>query len=108
MDNGHIAGAAHGTYKSYLIGFILSVVLTVIPFWMVMHPTMAPSTIAISILGFAIVQVLVHLYFFLHLNTSSEQRWNLVAFAYTFILILFIVVGSLWIMHNLGYNMMLD
>ena len=108
MDNGHIAGAAHGTYKSYIIGFLLSVVLTVIPFWMVMNPTMEHSTIVMSIVAFAVVQVLVHLYFFLHLNTSSEQRWNLVAFIYTVMLIVFIVIGSIWIMYNLGYNMMLD
>ncbi len=33
----HAAGGeSHGSVKSYLIGFVLAVVLTVIPFWMVM------------------------------------------------------------------------
>lgn len=103
-----MAGASHGTYKSYVIGFLLSVVLTVIPFWMVMNPTMEHSTIVMSIIAFAVVQVLVHLYFFLHLNTSSEQRWNMVAFVYTAMLIVFIVIGSIWIMYHLRANMMLS
>ncbi|MGP2730313.1 cytochrome o ubiquinol oxidase subunit IV, partial [Serratia marcescens] len=30
-------GASHGSVKSYLIGFILSIILTVIPFAMVMN-----------------------------------------------------------------------
>ena len=34
----HHGGASHGSVKSYIVGFILSVILTVIPFWMVMHP----------------------------------------------------------------------
>ena len=37
MSHAHTdAGAGHGNYKSYAIGFVLSVILTVIPFGMVM------------------------------------------------------------------------
>ena len=35
-DDHHDDGAAHGSMKDYLIGFGLSVVLTAIPFWLVM------------------------------------------------------------------------
>ena len=107
MANGHSAGASHGSYKSYIIGFVLSVILTVIPFWMVMNPTQPKETIIVSILVLAVVQVLVHLYYFLHLNTSSEQRWNLTAFAYTALLIFILVGASIWIMVHMNANMML-
>ena len=32
----HADAASHGTFKSYMTGFVLSVVLTAIPFWLVM------------------------------------------------------------------------
>ncbi|MBE8365690.1 cytochrome o ubiquinol oxidase subunit IV, partial [Leptospira borgpetersenii serovar Balcanica] len=43
---------------------------------------------------------------FLHMNASSEERWNLVAFVFTLLIIAIVVVGSIWIMWNLNYNMM--
>ncbi|MGR6812333.1 cytochrome o ubiquinol oxidase subunit IV, partial [Acinetobacter baumannii] len=54
--------------KSYLIGFILSVILTVIPFWMVMEGTATTSTILWTVVGMAVVQIVVHLVCFLHMN----------------------------------------
>lgn len=107
MSQEHIGGSAHGTYKSYITGFILSVILTVIPFWMVMNGEFAKSTIVVGIVIFAVVQILVHLVYFLHLNTSSEERWNVMAFVYTVIVIGVLVGGSLWIMIHLHYNMMI-
>src|SRR3546814_8909433 len=35
-DHGHGDEGAHGTLKGYMTGFLLSVVLTAIPFWIVM------------------------------------------------------------------------
>ncbi|MBW7982082.1 cytochrome o ubiquinol oxidase subunit IV [Enterobacillus tribolii] len=99
-------GASHGSFKSYMIGFILSVILTVIPFWMVMDGSASHGTILATVVGLAVVQILVHLVYFLHMNTSSEERWNLVAFIFTILIIAIVVVGSLWIMYNLNINMM--
>ncbi|RJK65762.1 cytochrome o ubiquinol oxidase subunit IV [Serratia marcescens] len=94
--------------KSYLIGFILSIILTVIPFAMVMNGTASHSTILAVVVGMAVIQVIVHLVYFLHMNTSSEERWNLVALLFTAMIIGIVVVGSLWIMYNLNINMMVD
>ncbi|WP_223672527.1 cytochrome o ubiquinol oxidase subunit IV [Proteus terrae] len=102
------SGASHGSMKSYLIGFILSIILTVIPFWMVMEGTATPATILWTVVGMAVVQIVVHLVCFLHMNTSSEERWNVVAFLFTLLIIGIVVVGSLWIMYNLNINMMMD
>ena len=101
-------GASHGSVKSYLIGFILSIILTVIPFAMVMNGTASHSTILEVVVGMAVIQVIVHLVYFLHMNTSSEERWNLVALLFTAMIIGIVVVGSLWIMYNLNINMMVD
>ncbi|QCR36907.1 cytochrome o ubiquinol oxidase subunit IV [Nissabacter sp. SGAir0207] len=106
-STGH-GGASHGSVKSYLIGFILSVILTIIPFWMVMNGTATHGTILATIVAMAVIQIVVHLVYFLHMNTSSEERWNLVAFLFTAMIILIVVVGSLWIMYNLNLNMMVS
>lgn len=36
MSHSNDHGASHGSVKTYMTGFILSIILTVIPFWMVM------------------------------------------------------------------------
>lgn len=99
------AGASHGSVKSYVIGFVLAVILTVIPFKLVMGGTLEASTTLAVILGLAVVQIVVHLIYFLHLDSSSEQRWNVMALAFTALILLIVVAGSLWIMHNMNANM---
>jgi cytochrome o ubiquinol oxidase subunit IV len=104
----HHGGASHGSVKSYIVGFILSVILTVVPFWMVMHPTESHTTVLYVIIGLALAQILVQLVYFLHMNTSSEGGWNLIAFIFTVLIIAILVVGSLWIMFHLNTNMMVQ
>jgi cytochrome o ubiquinol oxidase operon protein cyoD len=60
----------------------------------------------LAIAGLAFVQIIVHLVFFLHMNTSSAQRWNVMAFGFTVLTAVILIVGSLWIMHNVSMNMM--
>ena len=74
------AGASHGNTKQYTIGFILSVILTVIPFGMVMAGGFGRGIVMAVIAITAVAQVLVQLVYFLHMNSSSEQRWNVIAF----------------------------
>ena len=100
------AGAGHGSLKIYLIGFVLSVVLTVIPFMMVMQGMLDRGVILPAISAFAIVQILVHVVCFLHLNTTSEGGWNFYAFIFAVLIIAILVGGSLWIMFHLNTNMM--
>ncbi|CAN7685261.1 MULTISPECIES: cytochrome o ubiquinol oxidase subunit IV [Pseudomonas] len=109
MANAHSHGhddAGHGSYKSYAIGFILSVILTVIPFGLVMYPTLPKSITLLIVLAFAIVQVLVHLVYFLHLDRSAAQRNNVIAFVFAAIVIVLLVGLSLWIMFSIHTFMM--
>jgi cytochrome o ubiquinol oxidase operon protein cyoD len=100
------AGASHGSYKSYILGFIFSVILTALSFGVVLGQVFSGSTAVAALAILALVQVLVHLTFFLHMNASSEQRWNVVAFSFTILTAAIVVGGSLWIMHNVSVNMM--
>ena len=92
--------------RSYFIGFALAVILTAIPFALVAFASLPRLTILILIGIAAVVQVLVHLRFFLHLNLSTTPRETLLAIVFAAVLILIMVGGSLWIMLDLHYRMM--
>jgi cytochrome o ubiquinol oxidase subunit IV len=96
------AGASHGSRKSYVTGFILAVVLTLIPFALVISGAGSHEVAFIGVVAAAIAQILVHLHFFLHLDTSSAQRWNLNAILFTAVIMAIIMVGTLWIMSHLS------
>ncbi len=100
------SGASHGSLKSYSIGFILSIFLTVLAFGAVMAGGASRSTILYIIIGAAVAQILVHLHYFLHLNGASESRWNVLALLLTLLIMLLFVAGSLWIMYNLTHRLM--
>mgnify|MGYP002147565466 FL=1 len=105
---GHAAGGAgHATIKGYLIGFVLAVILTVIPFKMVMDGGYSHQTLLVTVMALAVVQIVVHLIYFLHLDGSSAQRWNVMAFLFTLLILAIVIVGSLWVMHNMNANMMM-
>ncbi|MVW80344.1 cytochrome o ubiquinol oxidase subunit IV [Bordetella sp. 02P26C-1] len=97
----------HGTVRSYLTGFVLAAILTVIPFWIVMGDVIQTSrTAGLVLMGLAIVQIVVHVEFFLHLDTKGESGWNMLAFLFTLILVVITLSGSIWIMYHLDSNMM--
>ena len=95
----------HGTLKSYIIGFILSILLTVVPYLIVVNHVFTSSTVIASVVLLAILQLLVQLVFFLHLNTESKPRWNLTAFVFSALIVAILVAGTMWIMYHLDYNM---
>jgi cytochrome o ubiquinol oxidase subunit IV len=94
----------HGL-RSYLVGFVLAVVLTAIPFYLVATHALPPSRIMNVIAVAAVLQILVHLRFFLHLNFTTTPRENLLAIAFTAVLLFLMVGGSLWIMVDLHSRM---
>ena len=95
-DDDHHDGASHSTLKGYVTGFILAVVLTAIPFWLVMGNVIeSPRTTAIVILAFAAVQIVVHMIYFLHMNTKSEGGWSMLALVFTVMVVVIMLAGSI-------------
>lgn len=104
-SHGHQAG--HGSFKSYVTGFILSVILTAIPFWLVMGEVFENHVVtAIFVMALGAVQIVVHMIFFLHMNTKSEGGWTIMALIFTIIIVAIALSGSLWVMYHLNTNMM--
>ena len=100
--------AAPGSLASYTTGFVLSVVFTLAAYFLVAHHLLRGWGIVIAILALGVIQLVVQLVFFLHLNRESKPRWNLTVFVFMGIVLLIVVTGSLWIMHNLNYHMQMS
>jgi cytochrome o ubiquinol oxidase subunit IV len=85
MGERHIdsSGASRGSFRSYGVGFILSVVLTAIAFGLVTTGTLSRTVLLCGIFSTAVAQILVHLHCFLHLDTCSKVRWNVIAIVVT-------------------------
>ncbi len=99
--------AAHGSFRGYMIGFLLSVVLTAIPFWLVMAGVLDSKLLtAVLVMGIGVVQIVVHMVYFLHMNPRSEGGWTMMALIFTLIIVGIAIAGSLWVMHHLNANMM--
>ena len=108
-DHGHLDGHGHdhGTMGGYITGFVLSVILTAIPFWLVMaNPLQDNALTGIIIMALAAVQIVVHMIFFLHMNGKSEGGWTMTALVFTVVVVVIVLAGSLWVMYHMNTSMM--
>jgi len=103
---GDHAEGPHGTMRDYVIGFALSVVLTAVPFWLVMARPLEAGPTAAIIIAFAVVQIVVHMIYFLHMSPKSEGGWTITSLLFTLIVVGIMLAGSLWVTHHLNTNMM--
>ena len=95
------------TLGGYVTGFVLAVVLTAIPFWLVMGKVFSNSTVTIFvILALAMVQIYVHMVFFLHMTSKAEGGWSWMSLIFTLVLLTILLSGSVWIMYHLKTNTM--
>ncbi|MBM3261278.1 cytochrome o ubiquinol oxidase subunit IV [Candidatus Kaiserbacteria bacterium] len=105
------SNGSHGSLRMYVTGFFLSIILTLAAYLLVDqhvnadHAVWSHSFLMIAVVVLALLQMVVQLVCFLHLGRESRPYWNLVVFLYAFLLVAIIVIGSLWVMHHLNYNM---
>ncbi|MEP9359682.1 cytochrome o ubiquinol oxidase subunit IV [Sphingomonas sp. KR3-1] len=105
-DHGHGVEIPHGSMRDYVIGFVLSVILTAIPFWLVMARPLSNEATAAAVLALAAVQIVVHMVYFLHLSPKAEGGWSVTALLFTIIVVAIMLSGSIWVMYHLNANMM--
>jgi len=94
----------HGTARSYIVGFILSLILTFGAYVLTVEDILSGWTLVYVLAALAVTQLTVQLVCFLHLGRESKPRWNLTAAAFALTVVVILVFGSLWIMQNLSYN----
>jgi cytochrome o ubiquinol oxidase operon protein cyoD len=106
-DHDHDHNVPHSTLGGYATGFILAVILTAIPFWLVMGKVFNnSSTAGFVLLGIAAVQIVVHMVYFLHMNTKIEGGWSMLAMLFTVMVVVIMLSGSIWVMYHMNHNMM--
>jgi cytochrome o ubiquinol oxidase operon protein cyoD len=109
MKNTKTKGA--NARQKYLIGFVLSLLLTLASYFLVKHHVnsghVSPSdnVSVLFLMVFALSQLLVQLVFFLHVGQGEAPRWKLVMTLFAAMVVFILVAGSLWIMWNLNYHM---
>lgn len=95
-----------GSLTTYVVGVVLSIILTIIPFYMVMNHSLSVGYLMAVVWVLAVIQIAIQARFFLHLDRYSEGGWNLLSLWFTIMVVGIIVVGSLWIMTHLNMNTM--
>ncbi len=99
----------HARLSSRIIGYVSSLILTLFAFSLIAYPDFFPfkTDLVIAILLIlAALQSVAQSIFFLNVLGEKGPRWNLIVFTSTLSIILIIVIGAIWIMHHLDYNMM--
>ena len=92
--------------RNYIIGFVLAFLLTCVSFLFVLTGIVTKQIAIAGIIVSAIAQMIVHLHFFLHMNTSSGVRWSLYTLLFAFLLVAFFIGGTIWVMFTLNQRMM--
>jgi cytochrome o ubiquinol oxidase operon protein cyoD len=94
-----------GRTRAYIIGFVLSLVFSLIPYYLVVNHRLAGTALLATIIGFAVMQMIIQITFFLGIGRGPKPNWQLYFFISTVGIILAVVGGSILIVHNLHYNM---
>jgi cytochrome o ubiquinol oxidase operon protein cyoD len=105
-DSIHKKGIGEYEIKSYVIGFILSILLTMAAYILVVEDLLSGWPLLLSISGLALLQTLVQVIFFLHLGSKVMPNWSITAFYFMVIIVIIVAVGSIWVMYHLDYRMM--
>lgn len=98
----------HGTIKAYLTGLVICFLLTSASFYLAITKPITGLNLVLSILGLAVVQAMLQLRLFLHLGQEAKPRWETLVFAFMFLILVIVVIGTIWIMNDLNERVMMN
>ena len=93
-------------FLSYTAGLGLAIALTIASFVVAQTNLLWPPGIPVGLVVLAFAQIGVHLVFFLHMGTGTDNTNNILALAFGLLIVFLVITGSIWIMYNLNANMM--
>ncbi|MCB1114197.1 MAG: cytochrome o ubiquinol oxidase subunit IV [Chlamydiia bacterium] len=96
----------HGSPRTYAIGFLSSIILTLISFSLVYFELMSGVQLGFVLGGLALVQAIIQVRYFLHLGEEGSPFWETIIFAFMILILLIVVLGTLWIMFDLHTRVM--
>ena len=88
---------------SYVVGLGLALLLTGISFWVASTPELWGPGVGVGLVVLAIAQMGVHLVFFLHITSGSDNTNNVLALAFGVMIVFLVMIGTIWIMAHLSY-----
>jgi cytochrome o ubiquinol oxidase operon protein cyoD len=91
--------------RGYLIGLGLSVLATFVSFFVAGTSLVWQPSIPAALIVLAIAQMGVHIVFFIHITTRPDSMNNIMALTFGVFIVFVLIVGSVWVMTHLNYNM---
>ena len=91
--------------RGYLAGLGLSVLATVVAFYLTGTSLVWQPSIPAALVVLAIAQMGIHLVFFLHITTRPDSMNNVMALTFGVFVVFVLIIGSVWIMFHLNRNM---
>jgi cytochrome o ubiquinol oxidase subunit IV len=113
-DDRHFHGRSPGVehreavadFVSYTVGLGLAIALTIMSFVVAGTNLLWAPGIPVGLVVLAFAQIGVHLVFFLHMGTGTDNTNNILALAFGLLIVFLVITGSTWIMFNLSMNML--
>jgi cytochrome o ubiquinol oxidase operon protein cyoD len=96
----------HGNLKGYLIGLILSLILTGASFALAAIGLARGSGLVFTLIALGIIQAIAQILFFLHVGQEAKPHLETLIFSFMVLVLLVIVSGTLWIMFDLNNRVM--
>src|ERR1700733_8322319 len=96
----------HGSLKSYIIGFILCLLLTAVSFLLVYSKLLTGHTLAYTLIGLGIVQAIIQMLFFLHVGQEGKPQRETLSCCFMVMCVLILIIGSLWVLNDLNERVM--
>lgn len=91
--------------RSYVVGFLLALLLTAVPFALVYWSAASVVGVLAAIAACALLQIVVHFRFFLHIDLSRQKREDLELILFSTLILAIMIGGTIWIMANLATRM---
>lgn len=92
--------------RDYVIGMVMALILTGMAFALTVWNYWPVRTRFIVIVTCAILQLLVHFRYFLHIDLEKSHRDDLQLILFSGFIIALMVGGMLWVIFNLNMRMM--
>ena len=100
------AQSSRGEYarelRQYLWGYGLAILLTLLPFGLVDWSVLSAHGLYPAIGVCALVQVIVHFRFFLHIDPPRQNVDDLHLLLFSGLLLFFMIAGTIWILASLA------
>ena len=94
--------------RSYLLGFVFSVVLSAAAFVVMLGESFGRETTMVLLGCLGMLQLFVQLRYFLHIDGRRESQEDLYLILFSVLVLLMMVIGTVWVLGDLAGRMGMD